>query len=762
MKRIIENVLLTALLVPGSFSLIWAQHSPLQPFKGKIGQTIEETEQWWPERTKAPEGAPNVLWILLDDVGFGASSAFGGLIETPTFEQLANNGLRYTNFHTTGICSPTRAALLTGRNAHSVGMGHHAELGIGTPGYSGDIPFEAGTVAEIFRENGYNTFALGKWHGNRSIDLTAAGPFNRYPTGRGFDQFYGFLGGATDQWHPDLVEGVAQVDIEPNNKHLNELLADKAISYIANQKSAAPEKPFFLYLATGATHSPHQVAREWIDRYKGKFDGGWDQYREEVFKRQQALGLLPAGTVLPERQSGIQAWNALSADEKKVYARFFEVYAAFLSYTDHEIGRIINYLGQIGQLDNTLVFVIIGDNGGSKEGSYTGTTGSPKSSRGHDIAKLLDQYDKIGTELTYPNYPLGWSQATNTPFRYWKSDANSEGATHNPLIVHYPAGIKEKGGIRAQYGHVIDLLPTAVEVAGVTVPEVINGYKQQPIHGISLAYSIDHASAASKRTTQYYEIHGGRAIYKDGWKASVYHPRGYFGDGETDPHFNPTPFAADKWELYHINKDWNETTDLAAKHPEKLNELKSLFHEEAVKYHVYPLRDYRAGVPAPVIRERSVIYEGTTSRTKVPVGQGEVKITADVETTGSNIPEGVILSSGGFNRGGTTLFIKNNKLYFTLTDGTDEITLEADKPLPAGKHTVHIHFTSANTVTLHINETKVAERNIPARNAYLNSFGWDGISAGKDATIPVTKAYAAPFPFTGTVKRIEITQPSAQ
>ena len=297
-----KNIAATGFAIVITGLAAWAQHDPLQPFQGKIGRTLDESEQWYPPRVKAAEGAPNVVWILLDDVGFGATSTFGGLIETPTFDRLAGNGLRYTNFHTAGICSPTRAALLTGRNAHSVAMGHHAELGIGAPGYYGDIPFEAGTVAEIFRENGYNTYALGKWHGNRPIDLTAAGPFNRYPTGRGFDHFYGFLGGATDQWHPVLVEENNAIDIEPNTKHLNELLVDKAISYVANQKSADAEKPFFLYLATGATHAPHQVAPEWSDKYKGKFDGGWDKYREDVFKRQQALGILPKGTKLPPRQ----------------------------------------------------------------------------------------------------------------------------------------------------------------------------------------------------------------------------------------------------------------------------------------------------------------------------------------------------------------------------------------------------------------------------------------------------------------------------
>ncbi len=741
-----------------AFTSSWAQHDPTQPFKGKIGRTLPESEQWYPERVTAPRDVPNVVWILLDDVGFGASSAFGGLIETPTFERLAGNGLRYTNFHTTGICSPTRAALLTGRNSHSVAMGHHAELGTGFPGYTGDIPFEAGTVAEIFRENGYNTFALGKWHGNRPIDLTAAGPFNRYPTGRGFEHFYGFLGGATDQWHPALVEENNPIDIEPNTKHLNELLVDKAISYVANEKSANPDKPFFLYLATGATHSPHQVSKEWIDKYKGKFDGGWDKYRDDVFKRQQALGLIPNGTKLPPRQQNLQAWESLSADEKKVFAHFFETYAGFLSYTDHEIGRFVDYLDRIGQLDNTVIFVIIGDNGGSKEGSYTGTTGNALTSKGQDIAFLLSQYDKFGTEYTGQNYPLGWSQATNTPFRYWKSDVNSEGATHNPLIVHYPKGIKEKGGLRTQYGHVIDILPTSVDLTGVKVPAVINGYEQRPIHGISLAYSINDAAATTRHTQQYYELHGGRAIYKDGWKASVYHPRNISGETNNDIHFNPPPFENEKWELYNLNEDWNEITDLAAKYPQKLEELKKLFDEEAKKNNVYPLKNYRDGMAPPAIKAKVVIYEGTTVRTRVPIGKGAVTITANVELANSD-NEGVIFSNGGLT-GGSSLFIKNNTLYYILNDGVKEVTITAGA-LTKGKHTIKVEYNESNVV-LFVNDKETAKEPVTARNKFLGTFASDGVSIGRDLTSPVTKSYPAPFFFTGIVRSLIVEQKTEQ
>ena len=735
-----------------------AQHDPVQPFQGKIGKTLAETQQVWPERVKPPEGAPNVIWILLDDVGFGASSAFGGLIETPNIEQLASNGIRYTNFHTTGICSPTRAALLTGRNSHSVGMGHHAEIGIGTPGYNGDIPFEAGNIAEVFRENGYNTFALGKWHGNNPSDLTIAGPYNRWPTGRGFEHFYGFLGGATDQWHPQLVEETNPIDIEPNTKHLNDLLTDKAISYIANQKSAAPDKPFFLYFAPGATHSPHHVAKEWSDKYKGKFDGGWDKYREDVFKRQQAAGILQNGTTLPPRQNGVKEWNSLSADEKKLFARFFEVYAGYLSFTDYEIGRITNYLKQIEQLDNTLIVLIIGDNGGSKEGTYTGTLGiaNNETSKGDDIKFLLSQYDKIGTEFTNPNYPLGWSQAANTPFRYWKSDANSEGGTHNPLIIHYPKGIKEKGVIRTQYSHVVDILPTTVELTGVKIPEEINGYKQFPIHGTSLVYSISNATAATKHTQQYYELHGGRSIYKDGWKASVYHPRNVFGEAAGDINFT-ADFSKDKWELYNLNEDWNEIHDLATSNPKKLEELKALFDSEATKYNVYPLRNFKDGVPAPVIKPKSVIYEGTTVKTRVNIGKGPVTITAVIEVPEKNAA-GVIFAGGGLF-GGNSLFIKDGKFHYVLNDGIKQITLTSLKTVASGKHVVKLEYDDVSKVVLSVDNEKEAEEIITSKNKYLSAFSSEGVSVGKDLNSPVTKTYTGTFPFTGKIKTITIEQP---
>jgi arylsulfatase A-like enzyme len=752
MKRYF-HVLLAAIAIVHTSA--FAQHDPRQPFQGVIGKTYDDSKQAWPQKLKAKPGAPNVVWILIDDVGFGASGTFGGLISTPNFDSLAANGLRYTNFHTTSLCSPTRAALLTGRNSHSVAMGHHPELATGFPGYDGDIPFEAGTVAEIFKENGYNTFALGKWHSTRPEDVSAAGPYNRWPTGRGFEHFYGFLGGNTDQWHPLLINETNPENIEPNTKHLNELLANKAIEYIANQKSADADKPFFLYFAPGATHAPHQVAKEWIDKYKGKFDKGWDDYREEVFQRQQALGLIPPGTVLPPRQLGVKAWDSLSVDEKKVYAHFMEVYAGFLSYTDYEVGRVIDYLKQTGIIDNTIIFLMIGDNGASKEGSYTGTSGFGIKSQGEDIKYLLSQYNKIGTEYSSPNYPLGWSQAANTPFRYWKSDANSEGGTHNPLIIYYPKAIKEKGGIRWQYGHVIDILPTTIELTGITVPDTINGYKQDPIQGISLAYSLNDSAAPSRHTIQYYELHGGRAVYKDGWKAEVYHPRNVFGEKTDDPNFNPRPFSQDKWELYNINKDWTETNDLATKDPEKLEELKGLFDSLAIANNVYPLKNYAQGLPQPEIKPHRVIYEGTTVRTKVYIGKGAVSITANIVATDN--PNGVIFANGGLF-GGTSLYVQNGKLGYLLSDGQSETTLDGKDIITKGAHSINIQYTDSNEVILSVDGQQQAITTIAGRGKFLSTFGSEGVSVGQDLNSPVTKKYYGTFPFNGEVKLLIVDQ----
>lgn len=583
------------------FQFGFSQNVPDPNYKGVIGKTLADSKEYWPEPVTAPKGAPNVVWILLDDVGFGASSTFGGLIETPAFDALANNGLRYTNFHTTAICAPTRAALLTGRNSGRVHVSgfSHTILSAGFPGWDGKIPSDKGTIAEILRENGYNTFAVGKYGITPDEDATDAGPFDRWPTGKGFDHFYGFLGSQTDQYNPDLVED--QVHIKGDGRHLNELITDKAINYIQKQQKAAPGKPFFLYYAPGAVHAPHQVAEKWSDAYKGKFDEGWDVYREKVIANQKKLGVIPANAVLPERNALVTDWKKLTPEQKKVYAKFMEVYAGFLTYTDYEIGRVINYLKETNQFDNTVIFVAIGDNGASKEGTLQGTISQNLFAQGiNDEQNFQSNLNKIGEIGTAKglntNYPLGWAQATNVPFKNWKQDAHSEGGTRNPLIIHYPKGIKEKGGIRNQYSHVTDILPTTLDIIGIKAPEKIKEIKQDIIQGSSLYTSLNNANAESLHKVQYYYIFGNRAIYKDGWKASAAHLPDSFalkntlGKNEVP---EPSNFDKDVWELYNLNEDFNERTNLAKKHPEKLEELKKLFDEQAKENNLYPLIDWQ-------------------------------------------------------------------------------------------------------------------------------------------------------------------------
>ncbi len=588
-KAGIGLVLLSA--VSFTFQSGYAQDNQ-QPYQGLVRKTLAESKEWWPQPVKAPKGAPNVVWVLLDDVGFGASGTFGGLINTPVFDSLANNGIRYTDFHDAGICAPTRAALLTGRNHHFVHEGgfSHKSNSAGFPGWDGRIPSKDGTIAEILRSYGYNTFAVGKFGLTPDEEATDAGPFDRWPTGKGFEHFFGFLGSATDQYKPDLVED--NTHIKPDGRHLSAQITDKAIEYISRQKKAAPDKPFFLYYAPGATHTPHQVGKEWSDLYKGKFDEGWDVYREKTLANQIKLGLVPANAKLPDRNPNVKPWKSLSADEKRLYTRFMEVYAGYLTYTDHEIGRIVNHLKSINQLNNTLFFVVIGDNGATKEGGFYGAINKNpiRNYKGDFFKENLADIDLIGTpEGHHTSYPIGWSQALNTPFKYWKNDANAEGATHTPLVIFYPEKIKEKGGIRNQYGHVIDLLPTTLDFAGLSAPAYIRSVQQDTLQGISLYYTISGKNAASRHKTQYYSIFGSRAIYHDGWKAGIfYHPTQIDFLRDHDDALTKK-YDNDQWELYNLNTDFNERIDLAKKYPQKLEELKNIFEEEAKRNNIYPL-----------------------------------------------------------------------------------------------------------------------------------------------------------------------------
>jgi arylsulfatase len=753
-----------ALLLSGTTAV--AQHSPTPVFDGKLGKTIEETKESFPVRNpQAPQDAPNVVWILIDDIGYGATTAFGGLIETPNFDRLANNGLRYTNFHSTAFSAPTRAALLTGRNPHSVHFGFFSEWAYGTPGYDGYLPFEKATIAEILRENGYNTFAIGKYHLTHPSDASQAGPFNRWPTGRGFDHFFGYIpnSGMDDSWHSTLYRDTQREPEDPQGRISTELFANEAIRFISDQKTAAPGKPFFLYFAPGATHYPHQASKEWIDKYKGKFDEGWDIYREKVLQNQIRLGVVPEGTVLAPQNKGVKAWNQLTADEKKLFARQMEVYAGFTSQTDNEVGRVIDFLEQIGQLDNTLIILSVGDNGAEGSGGELGVgrflpPNTSEDAKKHIVADELKKLDLQGTEFSFTHYADGWAAATNTPFRYYKGYPNYEGGTHNPLILFYPNKIKDKGGIRNQYSYITDILPTTVELVGAKVPTVINGYPQEPVEGVSLAYSIapENKNLPERHNVQYHEMTGAYAIYKDGWKASFPHNYRYRS-------YDPSEL---KWHLYHVAEDFNEIKDVADQYPDKVRELAELFDSEAWKYNVYPLKDQWENKKQFIFdgRKHLEFYLDGRSYAEALGFQfvnGSYTITADAEVTKPDV-EGVLLSFGNASAG-ISFYIKDKKLAFAYNAAGKQTEIRSDKTIPTGTVKLKADVVSKGEIsqskkiiTLYVNDEKVASKDIGVQSPVLNPLPWIVTQAGRNFGTPVSTAYKSPFTFTGNLKKVAI------
>jgi arylsulfatase len=749
----------SALLLGGT---AMAQHSPTPAFEGIVGKTPDDTKEYLPAyNPQAPAGAPNIVWVHIDDIGYGASSAFGGLIATPNIDRLANQGLRYTNYHTCAFSAPTRAALLTGRNQHSVHFGFFAHNSYNTPGYDGYLPFEKATVAEILRENGYNTFAIGKYHLTHPSDATQAGPFNRWPTGRGFDHYFGFPPEAwgTDQWHPVLYRDTQREPEDPQGRHVTTLLANEAIRYIADQKSAAPNKPFFLYFSTGAGHEPHQVDKEWVDKYKGKFDDGWDKYRETVLQNQVKLGVVPAGTPLPPHNPGVKEWSSLSPDERKLFARFMEVYAGFISQTDYEVGRIISFIEQIGQLDNTLVVVLVGDNGAEGAGREVGRflPYAPDASREQIIDKYLKNLDLLGTEFSSANYPDGWAAATNTPFRYYKGFPQYEGGTHDPLILFYPKKIKDKGGIRSQYAYVNDILPTTLELAGVKAPTVINGYPQEPLEGVSLAYTVapENKNLTERHTVQYHEMTANYAIYKDGWKASFPYKTNAYG--------RVLPEGDLKVQLYNLKEDFNELHNLADTYPDKVKELAEAFDAEAWKYNVYPLKDrgWERTQNRNIFdnRNRVVLYSSAyLTPFAIPyfVRASSYAILTEVDLS-SGKEQGVLLSSGGY-LGGFSLYVKGGKLAFAYNAEGKTVELTSGQPLGKGKQRLkaEIHQKAASrekSIALYVNGAKVAEQHFEGGHAYHPT---ETLDVGRDLGTAVTAAYKAPFSFTGTIGQVTL------
>src|SRR5215510_13939619 len=597
---------------------------------------------------RPPTGAPNIIVFLIDDAGFGLSSAFGGPCQTPNAEKLASKGLKYTRFHTTALCSPSRAALLSGRNHHAVGMGGITEIATSAPGYNSIRPNTCGPLAEILRLNGYSTAQFGKCHEVPVFEATPVGPYDRWPTGSGFERFYGFIGGETNQYSPPLYDGTTPVQPEKTAEegyHLTEDLADKAIAYIRQQKAIAPDKPFFVYFAPGATHAPHHVPKEWIARYKGKFDQGWDKLREETLARQKQFGVVPADTKLAPKPEAIKDWAKLTDNERKLFARQMEVFAGFGEYADFEVGRLIQAVEDLGQLDNTLVFYIVGDNGASAEGTMNGLfnemtyfNGVPES-----VEDVLKHLDELGGPNSYGHYAAGWAVAGDTPFTWTKQIAGSYGGCRNGMVVHWPKKITAKGELRTQWHHVIDIAPTILESAGLPEPKEVNGSPQIPIQGVSLLYSFADAKAASPHKTQYFEIFGNRGIYHDGWLAHTVHKAAW----ETKARH---PFLEDKWELYHVETDFSSREDLAAKNPDKLKELQELFLSEAVKNHVLPLDDRGVERVNAALAGRPDLMQGRTSLTLYEgmVGMSE-SVFMNVKNRSFSITADVEVPKGGAN-----------------------------------------------------------------------------------------------------------------
>jgi arylsulfatase len=748
---------------------------PEPPFQGKIGRTAKDSTPDFPKEVQAPKGAPNVLLILTDDVGFGASSTFGGPIPTPTMDKLAANGLKYNRFHTTALCSPTRAALISGRNHHTCATGVIMEMGTGYPGYNSLMPKSCGTVAQVLRGNGYNTSWFGKNHNVPDWHSSQAGPFDLWPTGLGFEYFYGFIGGDTDQWHPALFENTRPVhppDHDPNYI-LDRDLADRAITWIREQKAVAPQKPFFCYYATGTAHAPHHAPKDWIAKFKGQFDQGWDKVREETLDRQKKLGVAPPDTKLTPRPKEIPAWDSLNADQKKLYARMMEVYAGALAHCDYQMGRVIEAIDQLGELDNTLVVYIQGDNGASAEGSLQGTTNEVATAVNgatEDLPYLLSMIDKLGGPETYNHYPVGWAHAMDSPMQWTKQVASHFGGTRNGAVISWPKRIKAKGEVRSQFHHVIDIVPTILEAAGVPMPGEMDGAKQKPLEGVSMVYTFDDAKAKDRHTTQYFELVGNRGIYHDGWMACTTPLRLPWVTVGAAP--SPDDF---KWELYHVAEDFSQANDLAAKNPEKLKELQALFDIEAKEYNVYPLDSSFAERADPAIRPSLTrgrnVFTYYPGMVRIPEGSTpgiknkSYSISADVEIPEGGA-EGVLATQGG-RFGGWGLLVLDGKPVFVhalSNQAKHKYRVTADQKLSPGKHTITFDFAydgggigKGGTGTISVDGKKVAEGKIPQTVAIRFSLD-ETFDVGEDTGTPVVEDYAdkMPFRFTGKLNKLVI------
>ena len=735
--------------------------------------TLDAREAKAPPRfeVKAPAGAPNVLLILIDDMGFGIPSAFGGPVQMPTAERLAREGLRYNRFHTTALCSPTRTALLSGRNHHTNNMGAITEAATSFPGNTGQRPNSVAPLAEMLRLNGYSTAFFGKKHETAAWEVSPSGPTDRWPTRSGFDKFYGFIGGETNQWAPFLYDGLSPVEIPDDpSYHFMTDMTDKAVGWMLFQKSLTPDKPFFLYFAPGATHAPHHVPKEWIAKYRGKFDQGWDKLRDETLARQIKLGVVPAGTKLAPKPADIKDWDKLSADEKRMYARQMEVYAAFGAYADAEIGRLLDAVDKTGEADNTLVFYILGDNGTSAEGGmngllneYTYFNGVPET-----VADQLSHIDDWGDPSTYPHMAAGWAVAGDTPFMWTKQVASNFGGTRNGVIVRWPKRIKDKGGLRAQFTHVIDIAPTVLEAAGLPEPKSVNGTVQAPIEGVSMVYSFDNAAAPERHTTQYFEMFGNRAIYADGWFAATVHKFPWAS--------KPVgTLALDSWQLYDTRSDFSLANDLAAKDPARLEQMQTLFITEAKKYRVLPIDDRSierlnaklAGRPDLMAGRTSLtLYDGMKGMSEnvfINIKNRSHSITAEVEIPAAGANGAVLVQGGRF--GGWALYFENGKPSYTYNYlGRQSFTLSAQAAPAAGKATVRFDFAydggglgKGGAATLSVNGAKVAETRIPMTQAIMFSAD-ETADVGIDDATPVVESvgHGKASRFNGRIDKVTV------
>lgn len=748
---------------------------PQPAFQGRIGPTVERSTADFPRPVQAPAGAPNVLIILLDDVGFGHASTFGGAVATPTMESLARQGLKYNTFHTTALCSPTRAALLTGRNHHSVGSGVVVEMGTGFPGYTGIVPNSTASLPSILRHNGYTTAAFGKWHNTPDKEISPAGPFDRWPTGRtwGFDTFYGFMNGETHQYYPVLYRNTTPVAIPRTPEqgyHITNDLVDEAIGWLHQVNAADPRKPWLLYFSTGAVHAPHHTPQAFIDQYKGRFNSGWDVYRQQTFERQKRMGVIPATTTLTPRPPEIPSWASQPQEARTVYSRLMENYSGFLEHTDRQIGRLIEALRQSGELENTLIVTIVGDNGASAEGGLEGTINETASVNGIQLGlkELSSRIDQIGGPRSDPHVPVGWAWAANTPFQWAKQIASHLGGTRNGLIIQWPRGIQARNEGRSQFHHVIDIAPTVLEAAGIPQPTSVDGIPQKPIEGVSMLYSFDKQQAPSRRTLQYFEMLGNRGIYKDGWLASARHGRLPWETGAPRGQFDRDP-----WELYNLNQDFSQAVNLADRYPDQLNALKAAFEVEAQKYNVYPLDDRLAQRfdttlrPNPLVGMKRIAYRsGVTGLSEAAVLNTHnvaFNLSADVVIDKPGT-QGVLAAMGG-SIAGWSFYLENGKPTFLYNYFDIEHTrLQAHEPLPTGAATIEVEVRPVEpgpgkpaNVRLLVNHKSVASGRVNRTVPYR--FGVEPFDIGADTVSPVSADYASPNRFTGTIRQVVLEVP---